>query len=522
MYRFFEILPGTLTWVTLIGMVVLSWKLPVAVAIFIILFDLYFLLKAVYLSFHLRATYGQLKKNLKTDWRAKLNELEAQKHGYGALGISSWNDVYHLVIMPLSTEPYEVVKESFESLLNNDYPKEKFILVLSREERLGDAGRLVAEKIEKEFGGRFFKYLTTVHPQNLPGEIPGKGSNIAWAAQEAKRLLIDALKIPHERVLVSVFDIDTQVPAGYFARLTYAYLTASNPLRAIYQPVPFFTNNVFHTPAFARVVSFSTTFWQMMQQSRPERLTTFSSQSVPFKVLVDIGFWEKHVVSEDSRIFWQCLLHYHGDFRVEPLFYPVSMDANVAPKFWQTLKNLYKQQRRWAWGAENVAYVLNGFRKDRKIKLRTKLYWGFNTLEGYHSWATNSLIVFALGWLPVFLGGRQFGTMLLAYNLPRITRWIVSLSMIGVATSAIMGVALLPPKPKWFRMKHNALYILQWLFLPITLIVFGAVPAIEAQTRLMLSGKFRLGYWITPKSRRSSSIVNEPALPAASHSAVEP
>ena len=106
-------------------------------------------------------------------------------------------------------------------------------------------------------------------------------------------------------MLVSVFDIDTQVFPEYFSRLTYVFLKAENRTRAIYQPIPLFTNNVYEAPMLARVVAFSTTFWQMMQQSRPERLTSFSSQSIPLSTLLDIGWWDKTIVSEDSRIFWQ-------------------------------------------------------------------------------------------------------------------------------------------------------------------------------------------------------------------------
>jgi cellulose synthase/poly-beta-1,6-N-acetylglucosamine synthase-like glycosyltransferase len=223
---------------------------------------------------------------------------------------------------------------------------------------------------------------------------------------------------------------------------------------------------------------------------------------MPFKALLEVGFWNTNIVSEDSQIFWQCYLHYDGDWRVEPLFYPVSMDANVAPKFWQTMLNLYKQQRRWAWGVENIPYAFYGFVKNKRIPLRSKIYWSAKKLEAFWSWATNAILIFALGWLPLLLGGKDFNTTLLSYNLPRITRNIMSFTMFGVASSAILSIMLLPPKPKWFRARHYLLYVLQWLLMPLTLIIFGAIPALDAQTRLMLGGRFKLGFWVTPKARK--------------------
>ena len=38
------------------------------------------------------------------------------------------------------------------------------------------------------------------------------------------------------------------------------------------------------------------------------------------------------------------LLRYDGDYEVIPLYYPVSMDANVSDSFFKTLVNQYKQQ----------------------------------------------------------------------------------------------------------------------------------------------------------------------------------
>lgn len=501
--RFFETVPALLAWATLLGMVVASWLVPVWTAIFIILFDTYWLLKSVFLAFHLRSTYQKLRVNLTVDWQARLEDLRADE--LTLPGAGSWRDIRHLIMLPMYAEPYELVRESFRSLAQARYPLETFDVVLALEERAGEGPRETARKIEEEFGARFGSFLITVHPDGLPGEIQGKGSNEAYAGAIAVPQLILEKGIDPRRVIVSVFDVDTQIPPGYFGRAAHAYLTSPDPLRKIYQPVPFFTNNVYETPALGRVIAWSCTFWQMMQQSRPERLTTFSSQAAPLQLLMDVGYWHKDVVSEDSRIFWQAFFRYDGDFSVIPLHFPVYMDANVVPSFWKTLLNLYKQQRRWGWGVENMPYMLEGFIENKRIALRKKLYWTFSGLEGFHSWATNSLMIFLLGWLPLALGGAAFNDTLLSYNLPRITRFVITLSMVTIVSSAIMAITLLPPRPANFRKRQYAWFVLQWLLLPLSLIVFGAFPGLEAQTRLALGGRFRLGFWVTPKTRGTAS-----------------
>ncbi len=504
--RFFEIIPGALAWLTFIAMVLAAWLIPSWTAIFIIFFDTYWLLKTIYLSFHLRATFVEMQRVVKVDWLEKVKELTEPRNTADMeaepRARRSWSEIYHLVILPMYNEPYAVVRESFESLAKIHYPKEKLLVVLALEEGGGDEVQRTGKRIQEEFGTTFGKFMITTHPKGLPDEIPGKGSNESWAGARAKEEIVDAMGIPYKDILVSVFDIDTQVFPEYFGRLTYVFLSVKNPLKAIHLPSPFLTQNLFEAPALARVVAFSITFWQMMQQARPERLTSFSSQSIPFQTLVDIGFWGRDIVSEDSRVFWQGYLAYHGDFRVEPLFYPISMDANVAPTFWGTMMNIYKQQRRWAWGCENIPYMLEGFRNDPKIPGKKKRYWTFNSIEGFHSWATNSLMIFALGWLPIFLGGKTFGQSLLSYSLPNITRWIVSLSMLGIASSAVLSIILLPKKPGGMKKGDYFMYFIQWALMPISLIVFGAFPAIEAETRLMIGGRSKLGFWVTPKSRK--------------------
>ena len=493
-YRALEILPGTLAWTTLLGVVFLSWAKPIWAAFFIIAFDVYWVLKTVYLSFHLRVGYRQMTKHLSIDWLSKVKSLDVQK----------WRDIHHLVILPIYKEPLSVIKTTLQAITDSDYPKDKIIIVLTIEEKAGLSAKKRGQKARKEFGKQFLDFLVTIHPEGIAGEMACKGSNSTWGARQVKKKIIDTLKIPYSNIITSCFDIDTRVYPKYFSCLTYHYLTAKKPTRSSYQPVPVYNNNVWDAPSVSRVVATSGTFWQMIQQQRPERLSTFSSQAISFKALVDVDFWPVNIVSEDSRIFWKNLLFYNGGYQTIPLHYPVSMDANLAPSFLRTTINVYKQQRRWGWGVENIPFLFFGFLKNKKIPWRQKFHWIWIQLEGFWSWATNALLIFLLGWLPLFLGGQEFNVTVLSYNLPRITRTLMTLAMVGLVISAIYSTLLLPKCPEKYRggIKGCLRYLsmlIQWILVPFTILILGAIPGLESQTRLMF-GKY-MGFWVTPKKK---------------------
>ncbi len=252
---------------------------------------------------------------------------------------------------------------------------------------------------------------------------------------------------------------------------------------------------------FARVAASSNTFWQMMQQVRQERLATYSSHSMAWETLSDIGFWSTNMVSEDSRIYWHCFCHYNGNYRVEPLYFPVSMDVTMDETVWQTAKSLYKQQRRWGWGVENVPYLIFNVIKKWKSKIPKKKFISRILVQiyGFHSWATNALIIAIIGWMPLLLGGDRFNVTVLSRNLPYITRTLMTIAMVGLVLSAIISTLLLPKQPKKYGIGKKITMVFQWLILPFSIIIFGAIPGLEAQIRLML-GKY-LGFWVTPKAR---------------------
>lgn len=495
LYRFFEILPGSLSWATLIGLIILSYFNPVFVAYFIIAFDVYWLLLVIYLGIHLVASYREMKFNTRINWEEKIKTID-----YKDAKIKNWEELIHLVVFPTYNESLDVIRPSFEGIINDGYPTDRMIVVLALEERGGEEAIERAKIIKKEFGHKFKKFIYTIHPDGMVGEIKGKGANQAWAARKIKEEIIDKEGYDYDRIVVSVFDIDTIVIKGYFYCLTYKFLTVENPYRASFQPIPVYHNNIWQAPFFARVAASSNTFWQMMQQLREEKLATYSSHAMSWRALAEIGFWSTNMVSEDSRIFWHCFLFYNGDYRVEPMYFPVSMDVCMDETFKSTMKNLYKQQRRWGWGVENVPYLLFNFvkryKKFPKGKMASRI---FVQLYGFHSWATNALIIGIIGWMPMILGGDTFNSTVLSGNLPVVSKTLMTFAMSGLLLSAVVSTLLLPSRPKNYSYFKSLSMVLQWLVLPISIVIFGAIPGLEAQTRLMF-GKY-MGFWVTPKAR---------------------
>ncbi len=487
LYRFLEMVPGLLAWGTILGTVVLSYFLPTWAAYFIIAFDLYWLLKTIYLSIHLRQNWSRMKHHVKMNWKEKIKDFNHEH-------------IHHLIILPFYDESFDLLDQSVRALSESNYDHKKIVVVLGSEERAGRHAQEIAKAIEEKYKGRFGHFLISVHPANVPGEMPGKGSNISHACEEAKTKLLDANGIPYKDVIVSALDSDTAIYPDYFLCLTWHFLSSDKPYRTSYQPVPFYNNNIWRAPALSRVAASSCTFWQMIEQERPERLVTFSSHAVPFQTLHEIGYWQRNMVSDDSRIFWNAFIAYDGDYKVMPLSYPVSMDANLAPTFWQTMKNIYKQQRRWAWGTENLPYIIFNFIKNKRIPFWQKIKTTFVQIEGYWSLTTNPLMIFLLGWLPITIGGKAFNSTVLSYNLPFITRDLMVLAMGGILLSAFVAISFLPKAPNESRLHNKFFMLLQWVFVPVTIIIFGALPGLDAQTRLMI-GKY-MGFWVTPKHQK--------------------
>lgn len=496
MKRFYEILPGALVWITLIGSIVLSYFTPLAVIYFIIIFDVYWLIRIAYYIPFLIETWIKYKRALRRDWHAE------------AKALPGYDEVYHLLMLPMVREGVDIVRGTLDRALESSTASDHIIVCLGGEEKAKDHFLEVEKEIVRDYGHRFKKLVTTLHPDptNKPDEIVGKGSNMNWMGRQMVSV-IEELGISPDKLIVSAFDVDTVAHPQYFECVAHAFLTAEEPTRHSYQPVVLYNNNLWDAKAPIRVAMFGTTFWLMAELARSERSMTFSSHSMTWRMLLDVGFWQKDIVSEDSRIFLQGLCHYHGHYSVIPIYLPVSMDSVDELSYVDALKALYKQMRRWAWGVENYPYMAERFSKDKEMPFRIKFEYLWKQLEGMYTWATAPLLITLLGRLPFWFASDEYRQFALFQNTPFTLQQLMRFALIGAFVSAVLAVTILPRIPSHVSKPYAILItLLQWLLLPITFVVFGSIPAIDAQTRHMLGGKFRLGFNVTKKIRKTSDI----------------
>lgn len=527
--RLLEMIPGSLSWGILLGIITLSLINPISASIIAIAFIFYWFLRLIYMTIFLLLSFTRLKIESRTNWFARvkgIDRLNSYLEGLNKNQLSGFKqrlsfnihkkelkylknkkillplskDIYHLVIFPVVKEPGDVIRPGLEAILTQSFPCRQIMVVYAVEERAPKETKDTINELIKEHKNKFLNLLMIIHPGNLSGEARGKGANASFASMKAGEILASG-KIPFENIIVSCFDSDTVVDTHYFACLTYNFMITPDRTHASFQPIPIYNNNIWDAPWFTRVMEIGSSFFQLIEASHPEKLVTFSSHSMSFNALIEINYWPKDMISDDSAIFWKAYIHYNGNYRVIPLYTTLSMDATVSENWWQTFKNIYKQRRRWAYGVENFPILVRGFMSSKNISLKKKIGHAFKMLENHVSWATWGFLLTTLGWLPALLSSRGFHKSVMYYNEPHITGTIFYLSSFSLIVSIFVSMILLPTVSRKYGWLKKIKHIFEWIAIPFVLVVLGTLPALDAQTRLLFGR--HMEFRVTDKSRRN-------------------
>jgi hypothetical protein len=484
-------LTGVVSWASIAVAVLGCFFFPRVWMAIATVFLVYFIVRMLVTTVF--ALVGQRKIQ---EW--ELRDWTAGEDAVGEFGFAP-SDVHHVVIVPTYKEPAEIINRTLDALAAQHRADERLIVVLGMEEREADA-RTKSDAIIRRYAGRFLHMMATIHPGNLPGEEPGKSSNEAWAGRRA-RAEIDRLGIDPALTTITSCDADSVLHRSYFSAVASSFAQEERRHLSFWQAPIFFYNNIWQVPAPIRFTTWMQHASQLSELAMPwfDSLP-ISTYTLSLELCERCGYWDPAVIPEDWHAYLKCLFETGDEIAVHSVFLPTFGDATDGDGMVDAVKNRFEQLKRHSWGAEDVGYIW-GELTERKHAWRSSTIFRFTQVLHDHSMRVINWAVLT----SIYLYTAYF-SRLHWYDLgwrSSIAQDIVILNVLFVTGTMIMLTSILlelwrcPPPDSKSRLGTAVEIMTLWLLLPILGLLLGMLPALSAQTRLMLS--IPLGYKVTPK-----------------------
>lgn len=482
--RALEILPGFFSWNIILfpywGILVI----PKVVAYFVLLFDVYWFYQSLSTAITASISHLRIEASKRFDWAREIKSFP------------DWQKVQHVIVIPTYKEPINVLQRTFQSLANQDLPLKQLHVVLGTEAKEDEKTRREKVKIlRKGFGNKFGSLLITVHTL-VAGEIAGKSANERCAILKAKEKILKAKKIDIRYAIVTSCDADHVYHPKHFSCLTYKFLDDPDRYNKFWQSAVLFYSNIWKLPPITRAINRMASIWNLAQLPRRDRLVNAQNYSVSFYLLDKVGYWDPDIIPEDYHIFFKTFYKTRGELEVEAIYLPLHADAPEGDNVWQTAKNQYSQFQRWAWGVSDDPYVIKNYFLVPGVPFFTKTFRLLSLMREHFLWPVNWFIVTLGISVPVLLNP-EFARTTLGYTLPGLSSIILTVSLSFLLVMLFIESRHRPPAPKGYSHWKILLSPLEFLLLPLVGLIFGALPGLDAHTRLML-GKY-IQYKVTEK-----------------------
>lgn len=471
--RFVDILPVLLTVFAFILLVLGSIYYPAIVGYSVTAYIVYYAFETGKITVLSYRAYLWLKENRKINWLKKVKKSYSKE----------FEKFQQVVIIPFVREPETILRPTLDNLLASNFPNEKIILVLAPEAAY-PVGIKLAKKLEPEYKEKFGKFFIFEHTL-LPGELKGKSSNENNAARKLYKVLTAEGYDPKD-VLVTSLDSDMLPDKEFLPMLTYHFFKeGKNRFMRIFQPLPVNMMKAWGSIPPARLIaSFGFQFYSALMQM-PKRLINFSVYSSSLKMVRAVNYWSPDVIPEDERYYWQAYFTYGEKLKIVPLYIPVYGDIIIGDSIWDAIVEQYKQIRRWAWGATEIKYFLYHAIMHTEIPWSAKLYklvWRFRT---HFEWVFIPVIL-SFGTLFPSLFSEEYRRSTLAYLIPMFSSRVLSILLGMFVILLALDNYYAPKKPKGWKLYQTIWTYISWIMFPIVSFFFAAIPAFEAQLRMLL------------------------------------
>ena len=512
---------------------------PVAFAVLSMAFFTYWFIRSY--SVAIACVYGlwRLRRWERIDWRIR---FAAWLPGHPET--EAWDWPRHMVIIPNYKESEAGLSRTLDSLAAQDNAGQLVVVMAMEAREPGSAEK--ATRLVNRYRPRFANMFATFHPEGLPNETPGKGSNEAWGAREAYLYLIEDGRDDIRRYTVTSCDADAVFHRRHFSALNYLFLTARDRYRTFWQPTIFNSNNIWDIPAPLRIPDGLSGINRLSNLLLPGSVKfPTSCYSLSWQMLNEVDYWDEEVIPEDWHLFLKCSYTLGNRVHVESLFLPLGNDCVLTDGYWKTLKAHYAQSVRHAWGASDIPYAWRSalnrrspLRWPRKLLLATSVtkvhvlwvaQWYIVTLglllpskmagsmgAPLPNWWTHRYPVPGPGWHPENLIHPSTWDNFDRTGLVETTMWInlpgvlIALCIVPLLTMIALELIQRGKRPAYVSRWTYVTGLLMWPLMAVITFFFASLPALSAQWKLA-SGR-GLVYRVAEKGSRSVPSVT--AIPA--------
>ena len=476
--RFGNVIPAAVSWTVVIATIVglalfpLTWMWISAAS---------FAYFVAWIALHL--VYFAIGQRRCRQWGQR--DWAADRDVAGPDGVTP-ADVWHLVLMPNYTEPIPILRRTLDSLAAQHDAASRLVVVLGMEER-ESGSRAKGDLLAREYAGRFARVLVTMHPADLPGELPCKAANMRWAAQIVRDEAV-SMGVDPSTATLSACDADSVFDPSYFAAIAELFARDVRRYSRFWQAPLFYYSNMWQVPAPTRFTARLAQLYTLAELAIPGYdPLPISTYTMSLRMAQECDWWDPAVIAEDWHVYLDYMVQRSGHVSVVPVYLPVLLDSADGATWLSALKNRYVQLRRHAWGATDT-----GFLTEQLITGKTHASVWFRFIQvlhdhvlpivGFGAAATLSLV--PLLWRTSgagVAGGSASGIALLAL----VVTGLFAASTVTILASLAVDIVHYPPESG--GVAGVLLEIAKmWVLLPVAGLAFGVLPALDAQTRLAL------------------------------------
>ncbi|KAL5340616.1 glycosyl transferase family group 2-domain-containing protein [Aspergillus crustosus] len=276
-------------------------------------------------------------------------------------------EVTHAIILPNYKEDIDTLRTTLDVLASHPRARTQYEVYLAMEQKeIRAAGK--AESLMSSYEKSFSSIQATFHPSELPLEIAGKSSNVAFAARHIAQVHQADLDSNTSDVLLTVMDADTNLWKDYFTeirRLHYAHIAEAN--RTLYSCPVIFDRNSTDSPILVRCADLLWSFAGLSTMYPGSTVSIPTSvYSLPLTLASQVGGWDSDPTSigEDMHMMLKCYFGTNGTLVSRVIHAPASqcnVSSDLPNKGYRctldTCVARYRQALRHMWGALDSGFA---------------------------------------------------------------------------------------------------------------------------------------------------------------------